>query len=163
MELARRYLVINHDVTFDSIPMAYDIFGLRHVQRVSDGARFHWHARRNGESAEAPRVGSLLIWEPRGYFKGTGHVAVIVGIQVRNLCISFTTEDVHPGSVYEACSLAMQAGSIDIVEQNVFDSVWPLGQEFSRRLKAGVVKESGAFYIEDSFRDTRILGWMTLD
>ena len=35
VELARRYLVINHRVTFESIPMAYDIFDLKSV-RVSD-------------------------------------------------------------------------------------------------------------------------------
>ena len=32
VELARRYLIINHGVTFESIPMAYDIFDLKNVQ-----------------------------------------------------------------------------------------------------------------------------------
>ena len=32
VELARRYLVINHGVTFESIPMAYDIFDLKNVK-----------------------------------------------------------------------------------------------------------------------------------
>ena len=32
VELARRYLIINHGVTFDSIPMAFDIFDLKSVQ-----------------------------------------------------------------------------------------------------------------------------------
>ena len=32
VELARRYLIINHGVTFESIPMAYDIFDLKSVK-----------------------------------------------------------------------------------------------------------------------------------
>ena len=30
-----------------------------------------------------PQVGSLLIWVAKGFFKGTGHVAVITDVQVR--------------------------------------------------------------------------------
>lgn len=68
-------------------PMAYHIFELRAATRIADGAPVRWHAHRNGVSSEPPRVGSLLIWEARGYFKGTGHVAVVVDVQVRS----------HPG------------------------------------------------------------------
>lgn len=83
MELARRYLVVNHGITFASIPMAYDIFALRAAHRVSDGTPVHWAACANGSSTEPPHVGSLLIWESRGHFAHTGHVAVVVDVQVR--------------------------------------------------------------------------------
>lgn len=76
---------------------------------------------------------------------------------------------------------ALQPGHIDIAEQNVHDTVWPDGQRCSRRLRlrrqavpvaaassAGSLAGTGApqspgetFTVEDTFRDTRILGWMS--
>jgi hypothetical protein len=154
VELSRRYLILRHGLTFDSIGMAYEIFDLPHARRLADGALHRWHAHRNGRSTVPPRVGSLLIWEPVGYFRTTGHVAVVV--------------DVQPGH-------------IDIIEQNVEDTEWDVALGCSRRLSAGftppppplsaagaaptgsgggIGEGAPAFSIRDSFRDTRILGWV---
>ena len=64
MELARRYLLINHGVIFDSIPMAYDIFKLKSVRKVSDNSLIRMDAHSNGSRVRW--VGSLLWKVGRG-------------------------------------------------------------------------------------------------
>ncbi|KDO18332.1 hypothetical protein SPRG_21714 [Saprolegnia parasitica CBS 223.65] len=120
VELGRRYLLVNFGVVFDNIAMAYDIFRLKNVRRVEDDQLVPMHPNVNGEATELPVKGSLLIWNPVGEFERTGHIAVIV----------------HAENDY-----------VDIVEQNVDDEVWPAGQTYSRRLKAVVDEDSGAYTI----------------
>ena len=54
------------------------------LQRLSDSKLLRFSAHPNGSPmAEGPVVGSLLIWKPQGFFKVTGHVAVVTNVQVR--------------------------------------------------------------------------------
>jgi glutathionylspermidine amidase/synthetase len=131
VEYARRYLLKTKGIIFESIPMAYDIFQLKAVKRVEDGTFFKFSPYLNGNS-KAPLKGDLLIWKPVGEFKVTGHVAVISSV-----C------DTH----------------VDIVEQNVDDTVWPEGQNYSRRLKLHV-DSVGKYSIHPLYGDALILGWM---
>lgn len=48
---------------------------------------------------------------------------------------------------------------VDIVEQNVHDSVWPPGQDYSRRLAARAGPD-GSFTLQCTYADTEVLGWM---
>jgi glutathionylspermidine amidase/synthetase len=89
---------------------------------------------------ELPEKGSLLIWHPKGYFKDTGHVAVIINVG----------EDF-----------------VDIAEQNVEDSVWPSNRNYSRRLSMKKdFREDGSLEkvtLSCTFSDTAILGWSTIN
>jgi glutathionylspermidine amidase/synthetase len=134
VELARRYWLLNYGIVFDSIPMAYDIFRLEGARRVKDNETFKMIGHRNG-SKVWPVKGSLLIWNPVGEFRRTGHVAVVVNVQ-----------DTF----------------VDIVEQNVEDSIWPAGVNYSRRLRAEVGSDNG-YRIHCSYSDAVILGWKTID
>ncbi|KAF0686384.1 Aste57867_21828 [Aphanomyces stellatus] len=136
VELGRRYLLVNHGVVFDNIAMAYDIFRLKTVTRVADGALLPLQAHVNGTSTTRPTKGSLLIWNPVGEFTQTGHVAVVVAVT-----------DTH----------------VDIAEQNVHDAVWPPARRYSRRLPARVDAATGAFTLTCTYDDASILGWMTVD
>ncbi|KAG9405451.1 hypothetical protein AC1031_003346 [Aphanomyces cochlioides] len=136
VELGRRYLYVNYGLVYDNIAMAYDIFRLKNVRRVADGQLVPMQAHVNGESSDLPVKGSLLIWNPVGEFVQTGHIAVIVAV-----------EDDY----------------VDIVEQNVDDTIWPEGVNYSRRLKAELNEKTGAYTIHCSFPDSSILGWMTID
>ncbi|RHY09041.1 hypothetical protein DYB36_003733, partial [Aphanomyces astaci] len=136
VELGRRYLLVNFGVIYDNIAMAYDIFRLKTVRRVADGQLVPMLANVNGESTELPVKGSLLIWNPVGEFVQTGHIAVIVNVQV---------------------------DYVDIVEQNVDDTIWPPDVKYSRRLKADLDEVTGAYSITCTFPDSSILGWMTVD
>ena len=77
VEFARRWLVLNKKVTFQSIPMAYHIFQLPNVIRLSDGQRLPMIGHLNGSTTH-PMAGDVLIWSAGGNKIGrTGHVAII--------------------------------------------------------------------------------------
>ncbi len=131
VEFARRWLYTNYGYVFDDIAMAYDIFRLRYVLRIQDNERLPLHSFRNG-ARRLPEVGCLLIWEEGGEFETTGHVAIVT--------------EVTPDYVR-------------IVEQNVGDRVWPEGQSYSRQINAKTT-EAGEYWLECSFGDATILGWV---
>jgi glutathionylspermidine amidase/synthetase len=132
VEFARRWMYVNYGYIFDDIAMAYDIFELRSVREVSSQTRLPLQAYRNG-AKQHPTVGSLLIWEEGGEFEETGHVAIVV--------------EVHPDK-------------IRLAEQNVGHQTWPEGQNWCRELKAKITQD-GDYWIECSYSDATILGWMT--
>ena len=131
VELARRWMYLNKGYIFDDISMAYDIFRLRHVRVVKDGTLLPLQSFLNG-SKHLPEPGALLIWNEGGEFDVTGHVAVVT--------------EVFPDRV--RC-----------IEQNVHDSVWPEGQTWSRELPAKT-DHDGGYWIECTFSDAVILGWV---
>lgn len=109
VELARRWMYVNCGYVFDDIAMAYDIFSLRHVRRIEDGALLPLRSFRNG-GMRPLEPGALIIWNEGGEFEVTGHVAVVT----------------------EAT-----ADRVRIIEQNVEDTFWPDGQTWSRELPLG--------------------------
>lgn len=131
VELARRWLYINRGYVFDDVPMAYDIFRLQTVRRVSDGARLPLRSYKNGAKRK-PEVGSLIIWKEGGEFHVTGHVAVVTHVEEDHICF---------------------------IEQNVENTIWPEGQNYSRTLHVSKTKDDG-YWLECSIDDATILGWV---
>ena len=131
VELARRWMYANHGYVFDEVAMAYDIFSLRSVRIVADDTRRPMHAFRNG-AHRPPEPGALLIWNEGGYFRRTGHVAVVTEV----------LED-----------------RVRCVEQNVEDKIWPDGVSYSRELRM-TRSVDGGHWVACTFNDTSILGWM---
>lgn len=132
VEFARRWMYLNNGYIFDDVAMAFDIFELRSVRDVKANTRLPFQAFKNG-SRTHPEVGSLLIWEEGGEFEDTGHVAVITEV----------------GSTF-----------VRIAEQNVGHKAWPNGQNFARELKAKITDDN-SFWMQCSYSDGTILGWMT--
>jgi len=131
VELARRWLYLNKGYIFDDIAMAYDIFRLRQVRVVKDGAQLPLQSFRNG-AKRPPEPGALLIWNEGGEFDVTGHVAVVT--------------EVFPDRV--RC-----------IEQNVEDKVWADGQTWSRELPTRTMPDGG-YWIDCTYGDTAVLGWV---
>jgi len=131
VEFARRWLYKNFGYVFDDIAMAYDIFRLTTVRVVRDQSLLPLYSFRNG-SLRWPEPGCLLIWDEGGEFETTGHVAIVT--------------EVTPDYVR-------------IVEQNVGDRPWPEGRDYSRQIKAETTAE-GNYWLECSFGDAKILGWV---
>ncbi len=131
VEFVRRWLYINKQYIFDDIPMAYDIFRLRNVKKLSDDTRLPLRSFKNG-ARRRPEPGCLLIWDAAGEFEITGHVAIVTEVQ-----------DAY----------------VRIAEQNVDNDVWPEGQSFSRQLKAKT-DEDGGYWIEPGLENDSILGWV---
>lgn len=131
VEFARRWMYLNKGYIFDDVAMAYDIFRLRSVRVAHENKRLPLQAFRNG-SMRHPEPGCLLVWDEGGEFEDTGHVAVVT--QVTEHYTRFA-------------------------EQNVGLEIWPVGTNYSREIKAKVT-ESGEYWLECSFGDASILGWV---
>lgn len=131
VELARRWLYINKGYIFDEISMAYDIFRLKTVRRISDDTLLPLQSFRNG-ARRPPEPGCLLIWNEGGEFDVTGHVAVVTEVEPH--CVRF-------------------------VEQNVHNHIWPEGRGYSREIKATSTADGG-YWLECTFSDTTLLGWV---
>lgn len=131
VELARRWWMITRGYFFDEVAMAYEIFDLRTVRRVSDDVRLPLASFRNG-SRRRPVPGALLIWDKGGEFEHTGHVAVITEV-LRD--------------------------RVRIVEQNYHDSVWPEGQDYSREIPLRVAYDGGC-WLRCPPKEGTIIGWV---
>lgn len=131
VEFARRWLYINKGYIFNDIAMAYNIFQLKTFRVIKDNSTLPIYSFENG-STRKPEVGCLLIWDEGGEFVKTGHVAIIT-------------------EVYE--------DKIRIVEQNESFSKWPDNRDYSRELKAKI-DSSGGYWVECSYHDANLLGWV---
>ena len=131
VEFARRWMYLNKGYIFDDVAMAYDIFRLGSVRVAHENKRLPLHAFRNG-SKRHPEPGCLLIWDEGGEFEDTGHVAVVTEV----------TEHYTR-----------------FAEQNVGHRIWPAGRNYAREIKAKVT-ESGEYWLECSFGDASIRGWV---
>ena len=131
VEFVRRWLYINRQYVFDDIPMAYDIFRLRTVRRISDDTLLPLHSFKNG-GRRRPEPGSLLIWDAAGEFSITGHVAIVT--------------EVHDEYLRFA-------------DQNDDNKIWPEGQTFSKELKVRI-SDDGGYWIESGLQNVSLLGWV---
>lgn len=98
VEFARRWLLVNMGVVYGDVNTASDIWSkIEYVTRVADERPIPLRAYENG-SAEAPKIGDLLIYS-REYLN-TGHVAVITDVD-------------------------LQRGVLKVAEQNYLNEAWP--------------------------------------
>ena len=131
VEFARRWLYVNRGWIFDDVGMAYEVFELTSIRDIRNKHRLPLRAFRNG-SRRAPEPGCLLVWDEGGEFERTGHVAIVVEV---------LTDRVR------------------FAEQNLHHERWPEGQLWSREVKAQQGPD-GEFWLESSFADATILGWV---
>lgn len=131
VELARRWMYLNHGYTFPDIAMAYDIFRIRFVNMIADGTQLPLHSFRNG-CKRPPVPGALLIWNEGGEFVMTGHVAVVTEVL---------------------------GDSVRVIEQNVEHIMWAEGASWSRELPMHRGPD-GRYWISCTYEDTSILGWV---
>ena len=113
VEYARRWLILNYQISFRSIPMAFNIFGLEHGFSIKNKEPINFIKCENGSNI-LPFIGSMLIWS--GWLRGTGHVAIITKV----------TDNY-----------------VEIAEQNWDDKAWHLNCDFSRRLPVTFDKNRG--------------------
>jgi len=131
VEFARRWLYVNKGWIFDDVAMAFDIFELNSARKVGEDTRLPLRSFRNG-SKRPPEPGCLLIWDEGGEFERTGHVAVVTEVSKE---------------------------WVRLAEQNVSHAPWPEERDWSREIKA-TVTDGGEFWLECSFGDATILGWV---
>jgi len=131
VEFVRRWLYLNNGHIIDEVAMAYEIFELSSIRDVRNNRRLPIFSFRNG-SRRHPQPGCLLVWDEGGEFVRTGHVAIIT-------------------EIHQHC--------VRVVEQNLNYQPWPESKNYSREIKA-TITDTGEFWLESSFGDATILGWM---
>lgn len=132
VEFARRFLVSVAGLTFRDVHMAYEIFDITNFCKVSDGSDVPVERCPNGGKT-MPVFGSLIIWAPKGYFRHTGHVAVVVEVE---------------------------KNYVRVAEQNVTDAKWPGGRNYARELTA-TTSADGSFVLQEELRQAEVIGWVT--
>ena len=130
VEFVRRFLYLNYGTILTDVRMAYEIFSLRYLRQVVNDNLLPLQAFANG-CQRPPEKGALLIWQEGGEFEHTGHVAIITQVL---------------------------SDRIRIAEQNVIHHPLHKGQQWTRELP--LIQRDGQYFIQDSFDDTEILGWM---
>jgi hypothetical protein len=123
VEYSRRWLIVNNNVTFDSVDIAAQIWDLPAVTSVKDSLiTYPFAAYPSGISTTAPWVGCLLIYNVD--LAPTGHVAVIVDVNL-------SSEVVY------------------IAEQNWSNDIW-IGPTYARSLNISV-NGTGFYTIQEEY------------
>ena len=138
VEFARRWLIETNKMTFDDVWMAFQILKLKSFKSVVDKSDVDVERTENGKKGHLPVLGTVMLWNPRGFFFMTGHVAIVTHVR---------------------------DGKIGIAEQNVTHAAWGEGKNHARELDYSVDPETGAITIVDEcFAPTynaKVLGWVT--
>lgn len=132
IEYARRWLYQTNNLSFCLINFAYEIWTDIHYcynPATKKQTAFLNHA--NGSST-VPRTGDLLVYAKT--FLQTGHVAVIVEINIEQKWLR-------------------------LAEQNYHNKIWPA--HYSRQIDLNIIKKNNQSIIY-SLDDSHILGWKSL-
>ena len=121
VEYSRRWLVINHGVTFGSIASAYMIWDLVKVSDVYTNKDYEFYNFANSQTQTPPIVSDLIIYR-KSEPNPDGHVGVIVNIN-------------------------LEKGYVDIAEQNYSSKMWK-NKTYARRIVL-LKKENGNYEILD--------------
>lgn len=79
VELIRRWLIHRYNLTFPNINTAYDMFDLSYLINIYTNEQVKWISVNNCSNIK-PIIGSIIIWDKKGIFKQTGHLAIIINI-----------------------------------------------------------------------------------
>ena len=120
VEYARRWLLVNTGAVYGDVGIAADIWDkIDHLTDVKTKIPIPLETHLNG-STQAPEVGDLLIYAKA--FNGTGHVAVITGIDINN-------------------------GLVEVSEQNFNNESWP--DDYARKIM--LIIRDGNYWLLDGY------------
>ena len=120
VEYARRWLLANTGAVYGDVDIAADIWNkIDYLTDVKTKKQIPLETRLNG-STQPPEVGDLLIYAKA--FHGTGHVAVVTGMDIKN-------------------------GLVEVSEQNFSNESWP--DHYARKLM--LIKKGGGYWLLDGY------------
>ncbi len=120
VEIARRWLLANTGAVYGDVDIAADIWNrIDHLTDVKTKKQIPLEARLNG-STLPPEVGDLLIYAKA--FNGTGHVAVVTGMDIKN-------------------------GLVEVSEQNFSNESWP--DHYARKIM--LIKKGEGYWLLDGY------------
>jgi hypothetical protein len=111
VEYARRWWMINNDITFGSIDSAHEIIYLTEGKNIRTNDNFPLSRSINGTAKTPPKVGDLIVYYPdrSNPLWRHGHVAVVVEVDI-------------------------DKGSVALAEENYDNKVWQDSQHYSRKI-----------------------------
>jgi hypothetical protein len=96
VEYARRWLLVNTGAVYGDVDVAADIWDkIDHLTYVKTKKPIPLETHLNG-STQAPEIGDLLIYAKA--FNGTGHVAVVTGIDISNGLVEVSEQNFQNNS-----------------------------------------------------------------
>jgi glutathionylspermidine amidase/synthetase len=120
VEYARRWLLVNTGAVYGDVDIAADIWDrIDYLTDVKTGSQIPLESRVNG-STQPPEVGDLLVYAKA--FHGTGHVAVVTGIDIDN-------------------------GLVEVSEQNFNNESWP--GDYARNIV--LIKNHEDYWLLDAY------------
>jgi len=120
VEYARRWLLVNTGAVYGDVDIAADIWDkIDHLIDVKTKRPIPLETHLNG-STQAPEIGDLLIYAKA--FNGTGHVAVVTGIDISN-------------------------GLVEVSEQNFQNKSW--AADYARKIT--LIKNGGNYWLLDGY------------
>ena len=120
VEYARRWLLVNTGAVYGDVDIAADIWDrINHLTDVKTGRQIPLRTHANG-STQAPVVGDLLVYAKA--FQGTGHVAVVTGVDAG-------------------------ANEIEVSEQNFNNDSWP--GDYARKIS--LIRKDARYWLLDSY------------
>jgi hypothetical protein len=120
VEYARRWLLVNTGAVYGDVDVAADIWDkIDHLTYVKTKKPIPLETHLNG-STQAPEIGDLLIYAKA--FNGTGHVAVVTGIDISN-------------------------GLVEVSEQNFQNNSW--AADYARKIT--LIKNGENYWLLDGY------------
>jgi len=120
VEYARRWLLVNTGAVYGDVEIASDIWDrIDHLTDLKTKKPIPLETHLNG-STQAPEVGDLLIYAKA--FNGTGHVAVVTGIDINS-------------------------GIVEVSEQNFNNESWPA--DYARKIM--LIRKGGNYWLLDGY------------
>jgi hypothetical protein len=86
VEYARRWLMAKQSIKFGIVKFAHQIWDLNSFEDVKTHENLKLKKYSNYHSTAGPRAGDLLLYSKK--FLGTGHVAVIIGVEPNRVLIA---------------------------------------------------------------------------
>jgi glutathionylspermidine amidase/synthetase len=136
VEYIRRWLIINYNITFEQIDMAYMMFTthqLKFIHIIHKNTIPYKLIYNNQTNNVLPNIGSIIIWDKNNNYK-TGHVAIVSNITNKYIYIS---------------------------EQNWDDLLW--NKPYSRKIKIQYLNSSIINLNDYNPFQLYILGWINFD
>lgn len=99
VEYARRWLIINYGIYFESISCAYQIFDIKNVTNLKTN-KYHFFKGFENKNKEPPKFGDLIIF-PIGWGQPWGHVAVCTRVDLDNEYIEIAEQNDDHGRLWD--------------------------------------------------------------
>jgi len=95
VEYARRWWMVNKNITFGSIDSAHEIIYLTNGKNIRTGESFPLARSINGTATRAPKIGDLIVYYPdrKNPLWRHGHVAVVVQVDLDNGVVALAEEN----------------------------------------------------------------------